>query len=240
MSLIVVAGIVGVVLVRSDNGAGGTPPQPGDPATGAEGDHWHAAFAVNVCGEWLTSPETFETAAGNPNVRVGIHTHGDGFIHIHPFTRSEGGDNATLGRFLSYGGWSASDGSLTTWIGPTADPAKTTWSDGEKCPPGTPMEGRAGVVSWSIDCEAATGEPADHKLRDQEVLALGFLPKGEAIGVPPNAQEAPSNDGTDSGPLDSRGCRAAAPDSASTTTAPTVAPGTESTTLPTTAPTAAP
>src|SRR5262245_49147036 len=53
------------------------------------GDHWHAAIAVNSCGTWLPNPPAFETAPSNPNVNVGIHTHGDGFMHIHPFYRSE-------------------------------------------------------------------------------------------------------------------------------------------------------
>ena len=66
--------------------------------------------ASSVCGEWLSDPPTFETAADNPGVRVGIHTHGDGFIHIHPYATDEGGDHATLGRFLNYGGWSVSSG----------------------------------------------------------------------------------------------------------------------------------
>ena len=67
--------------------------------------------------------------------------HGDGFIHTHPFTRSEGGDNATLGRFLGYGGWGVSEDSIdlgadtTAWAGLPADPGKRTWSDGDTCPP---------------------------------------------------------------------------------------------------------
>jgi hypothetical protein len=52
------------------------------------------------------APE-FETRADSSQIRVGIHSHGDGLIHIHPFNSSER-RQATVGRFLDYGGWSAS------------------------------------------------------------------------------------------------------------------------------------
>ena len=48
---------------------------------------------MNVCGEWKTDVPEFESA-------VGIHTHGDGVLHIHPFSQLGVGANATLGRFI--------------------------------------------------------------------------------------------------------------------------------------------
>jgi hypothetical protein len=227
IGLIVVLGIVGVIVARPDSSSA-TPPQPGDPTTGAPGDHWHAALAANVCGEWIAPPATFETAADNPNVRVGIHTHGDGFMHIHPFTKSEGGDNATFGRFLSYGGWSASEGSLSLWTGPTFAPGTKSWSDGDKCPAGSPFAGKAGVVKWSVDCVAKTGNPSDLKLKDGEVVAVAFLPRSEDIGVPPNATAAPANDGGTTTALSAKGCSTAGPGGTAAST--TVPAATDSTT----------
>jgi hypothetical protein len=245
MALIVIVGVGGIVAARSANQSSDTPPQPGDPATGAAGDHWHAAFAVNICGDWVKAPETFETAAGNANVRVGIHTHGDGFIHIHPFTRSEGGDNATLGKFLGYGGWGASEDSIdfgsdaTKWEGLSADPSKRTWSNGDKCPAGTPFAEQTGVVKWSLDCTTEHGNPSDLKLADQTVVALAFLPKHEQIGIPPNASETPQQDQSSTPtPLNAKGCSTAGPGGAVATTLPgaTTAPAaTDTTTAPTTA-----
>jgi len=57
------------------------------------GDHWHTAFQVNICGEWLTAEPQFEKPADNPNqlANVGIHTHGDDLIHTHPFI-ADGGE----------------------------------------------------------------------------------------------------------------------------------------------------
>lgn len=218
LAVIIVAFVAIAVVTLSDRGSADTPPQPGNPTTGAAGDHWHAAIGANVCGEWLSNPETFETAADNPNVRVGIHTHGDGFMHIHPFTKSEGGDNATVGRFLGYGGWGASEDSLSLWTGPANDSNKTDWSDGDKCAPGSQFAGQKGVVKWSVDCKDRTGDPSDYKPHDGAVVALAFLPKSEDIGTPPGATQSPQNDGGSTTPLNNKGCRTAGP--GATTTVP--------------------
>lgn len=235
MAGIVVLGVVGIVFSRSDDSAA-VPPQPGNASTGAPGDHWHAAFAVNICGTWIDPPGEFEQIADNPNVTPGIHTHGDGFIHIHPFTRSEGGNKATLGRFLDYGGWGVSSDSIDlgenqrAWVGLPADPGKRSWSNGDKCPPGTPMAGRTGVLQWSLDCEDETGNPSDLKLQDLEVIAIAFLPKQEPIGVPPNANATPADDGTTPPAFDVKGCTTAGPGGE---IVPTTAPvATTETTLP--------
>jgi hypothetical protein len=56
-------------------------------------DHWHIGFAIIECGEvWPTILNEFD-----PD---GIHTHGDGLLHIHPFNESTTGTGATLGQFL--------------------------------------------------------------------------------------------------------------------------------------------
>jgi hypothetical protein len=57
------------------------------------GDHIHQALGVNVCGEWLPDLPEFESP-------VGIHTHGDGVLHIHPFSQLGVGANATFERYL--------------------------------------------------------------------------------------------------------------------------------------------
>jgi hypothetical protein len=241
IAMVVVVGVVLIVVSRSSTAD--VPPQPGNPATGEAGDHWHDAFAVNICGEWLSAPAEFEQVADNPNVTPGIHTHGDGFIHIHPHTKSEGGENATLGRFLDYGGWGASEDSIdlgedqTKWVGLSADPSKRTWSDGDKCPAGTEFAEQKGVVKWSIDCKERDGNPSDYKLENGVVVALAFLPKDEPIGVPPNASEAPSDDGSTEGPLNVKACTTEGPggDTATTTTIAGAATATPESTTPTTA-----
>ena len=57
-ALVVVAGIALIVISRDDSAD----------AAPQKGDHWHAAFGVNVCGEWIPNAPEFEDAEG-------IHTH---------------------------------------------------------------------------------------------------------------------------------------------------------------------
>lgn len=87
LSLVLVLGVSLVVYARADRRSddlGGVPQL---------GDHIHQAFAVYACGEKLPDLPTFES-------RVGIHTHADGVIHIHPFSQLGVGANATLERFV--------------------------------------------------------------------------------------------------------------------------------------------
>ena len=54
-----------------------TPPVPNK-------DHWHVAYAVYICGK-------FQPPITNQTDPVGIHTHGDSVIHVHPFVDSSAG-----------------------------------------------------------------------------------------------------------------------------------------------------
>ena len=209
LGLVLLFGVLGAAFLKPDSSAANLPPEPADPTTGAPGSHWHTAFGVNICGQWLANPPTFETAADNPNVRVGIHTHGDGYIHIHPYTRSEGGNHATVGLFFSYGGWSVSSDSIDAWSGPGPDPQNKSWSNGERCPPGTPDAGRSGVLRWSIDCKERTGNPADYKLRDQQILVIAFIPRPDPIPVTPNAAVTPFTDGIAADSVATSACKPA-------------------------------
>jgi hypothetical protein len=86
--LIVVLGVSLVVYARNDRqneDRGGVPQLD---------DHIHQALAVNVCGEELGVVPEWEPSP------IGIHTHGDGVMHIHPFSDLGVGANATLGRFI--------------------------------------------------------------------------------------------------------------------------------------------
>ncbi len=61
-------------------------------------DHWNAVYGVWDCtandgtGDWLP-PFTFDKDD------VGIHSHGDGLISIHPFLEQSAGENATFSHF---------------------------------------------------------------------------------------------------------------------------------------------
>lgn len=88
LSLVVILGLSLVIYARADRrdeDLGGTPQL---------GDHIHQAISVWACGrEFLPDLPEFEST-------VGIHTHGDGVIHIHPSSQLGVGANATLERYL--------------------------------------------------------------------------------------------------------------------------------------------
>src|SRR4029079_1825465 len=109
-TVVTIAGLVGIMMSRTTNA---------DAAPVAHKDNWHAAIGVNVCGQWLPNAPTFEDDEG-------IHTHGDGLIHIHPFLSRAAGDNATVGRYFKLGGWSANSDSFKLWDG-------TEHKTGDKC-----------------------------------------------------------------------------------------------------------
>jgi plastocyanin len=83
--IVVVFGILGALfVVRSAAGA---------PRIGK--DHWHATYSVFICGQRQPNFPTWE---------AGVHTHGDGVIHIHPFVPAEEGAGARLVKWFEYGG----------------------------------------------------------------------------------------------------------------------------------------
>ena len=198
IAVVVIVGVVAIVLTRGGgNSAGSGPPHAVNQAANQPGDHWHTALNVNVCGEWLDPPPAFEKPYGSPNqvANAGIHSHGDGLIHTHPFVVSEEGNNATIGKFFSYGGWGLSSDSIDLggandahpqWKGPSSDPKKTTWSNGDVCPFGQ-YKGQKVQLTGAVDGKTKTGNPADYHQQDGETVAIYLLPKGAAMPFPDQA-----------------------------------------------------
>ena len=90
VALVVVLGALLVFWARTDREATSAP---------RVGDHWHSAYDVYVC-DTFRSKIVLET---DPN---GIHSHGDGLIHIHPFNKLSSGRDAVLGEFFAaFGGF---------------------------------------------------------------------------------------------------------------------------------------
>jgi hypothetical protein len=197
--IVLVFALVLTVIDRSSSGSGDGPPHAPDQAANVAGDHWHTALDINICGEWLDPAPAFEKPADSPNQlgNAGIHSHADGLIHTHPFVNAEEGNNATIGKFFSYGGWGLSSdsidlgGSISTntpnqWAGPKSDPKKTEWSNGDVCPFGQ-YKGEKVQLTWAVDGKKQTGNPADYHQKDGETFAVYMLPKGADMPFPPAA-----------------------------------------------------
>jgi hypothetical protein len=83
-------------------------------------DHWHNAYGFYVCDHFLPP---FTDQGDDKN---GIHTHGDGIIHIHPFVAASAGPNAQLKVFAKQIGMTLGKDSITT-------PDGTEYKNGYDC-----------------------------------------------------------------------------------------------------------
>lgn len=134
MAAVVILGVIFIVIARNEriDNADNSPPR-------VNRDHFHSAYRLDICGESIVLP--------NDNVDdvTGIHTHGDGLLHIHPFVSTVSGRNATLGKFFD-----ESDGSLTDTE--LSIPGRTVIEGTDTCD-GEP--GELVVLKWvSVSAEA--------------------------------------------------------------------------------------
>ena len=156
------------------------------------GDHWHVAYAMEVCGEVQEPPQDRGADA------LGIHTHGDGLIHIHPFVGEGTGANANLGAFLDQiGAQVSADGiELAGESFPVADGC-----DGE--------DAVVRVAQWDSALDAANGAPPD-RIVDPDVDDIVLEPDLGAITVSLGPEDAPIS----SPPSSNQICALAAADGA--------------------------
>jgi hypothetical protein len=212
--LAVVLGTAGVVSSRNHRlhgitVGGQTPPRAGV-------DHWHVAYGLYACDHFL-NPITDQV---DP---VGIHTHGDGVIHVHPFVNSSAGKNAVLGKFASTVHMTLNSGELKA-------PGGHDYRDGDKCN-GKP--GRVEVQIFNSQADPtghlATVDPSRIPLVNLQLLTIAFVPKGTTLPPPPSApvlnnlsdvtKTTPTTTAPATGPATTTPTTAATPASTTATTA---------------------
>ena len=165
MGIVVVLGVLGVYFSRDAAHHKAAADQP------TVNDHWHAAYGWDICGSFL--PDLPQP----PNL-IGLHTHGDGVIHIEPQDPIlDTGKHATLGRFVSgYPGLKLSSKSFTV--------LNQTWTNGEpKC------DGKPGFVTVVSNGKTATGNPGSVRVPKNGWVTIAFVPKGTNVPPPANWQE---------------------------------------------------
>ena len=110
--LVVVLGLLAIIYGRQSRPAGGVGAPYVADETGSNADtHWHIAYGIYVCDTFQpkftgTKEETGTDSTGQ-NVllnekfkTLGVHSHGDGIIHYHPYSTKASGNRAKLGVFL--------------------------------------------------------------------------------------------------------------------------------------------
>ncbi|NLD77228.1 MAG: hypothetical protein GX643_11235 [Acidimicrobiales bacterium] len=182
IAAIVVLGVLVVAFARDENlgvGDNDTPPLAQLTEGGAY-DHWHSAFAINVCG---TEIGPYSDIGAD---LLGIHAHqGDPLIHIHPFSLKSSGERAVMGHFFDQVGLEVTDTGFKTPEGDVYSEAETTCA-------GEPAE--VTLAYWSTPLEATEDtEPTEvytsdfRSVRfreDRSAYSLAILPKGEVPAMP--------------------------------------------------------
>ncbi len=169
MAVVVVLGVTAVAFSRYERShlPAATPP--------TFTDHWHEAFAFDICGKIQPNPS-------QPARLIGIHTHGDGLVHVEPQSSADTGTNATLGRFVSgYPGMGLSATSLRY-------PGQRTWANRDKCG-STPAKVQLKTWSSLVDQKGTlvTGDPSKLRIGNGALVTIAFVPPGTNIPKPPSA-----------------------------------------------------
>ena len=89
MLLVVALGVVLILVARSERASNAPAGPP------RLGDHWHSLYAIYDCDDFI-----LDVYPNDVDDNSGIHTHGDGLIHIHPFHTGVTGQFATVGAFM--------------------------------------------------------------------------------------------------------------------------------------------
>jgi hypothetical protein len=173
MAAIVLVGVLIVTFARSSNSSSA---EVAPKVT----DHFHAAYGIYVCDKFL-EPLTDKTSD-----TLGIHTHGDGIIHIHPFGSAAAGKNATLTT------WGKTDG--LTFGKDSFTVNGTTYANGYDCN-GQPA--KVALYVWNADDTSAapeviTSNIGDFRLnKDRLAIVLAVVPEGV---TPPPPSSIPTLD----------------------------------------------
>jgi hypothetical protein len=170
---IVVLGVGGIALSR-----GGDDSSSKKRPTGS--DHWHTAYAVNICG-------TVQPNLTQPAQLIGLHTHNDGLIHVEPYVTGsilDQGDNANLARFVQ------GEPGFKLTSTEVQVPGGRLMKNGDLCDGKDP--GKVTIRQWlnavTDDFKDYTN-PKDVKITDGGAITMAFLPAGADIPKPTTAGE---------------------------------------------------
>jgi hypothetical protein len=152
------------------------------PAVGA---HWYQALGFDVCGK--VQPNL----PANPNASAppipGIRTDGDGVVQVAPTTKKDSGNNATFARFV------ATYPKLKLTSSTLQIPGAAKYSNGDKCPTGSPDAGKAGQLQikvWPSFTPPGSNnpqvfhDPSAIKLADGQLITVAFVPSGASVPKP--------------------------------------------------------
>ena len=207
--LVVVLGLLVIIYGRQSRPSDGSGvPRVND---GVNTDsHWHAAFGIYICDTFQpkivgTKEETTVDSQGNTVLTsdefrtTGVHSHGDGIIHYHPYSTKSSGNRAKLGVFLDVYDIKLTDTELVM----PPDQGGETWStDDTKCNgKDTDLITRVWDDYSKPDVyhDVVTDFNNIRITNDGMVFVVAFVPKGTNIPQPDWAAQLPTLGAADGG-----------------------------------------
>lgn len=169
ISLVVILGIVLLVMSRNETQERVGARAEEHPTTD---EHWHTAYAFYICDQFIGP------LSDNGRDPKGIHTHGDGVVHVHPFSHAASGKRAVMRVFFETMGVTVTESKFAF--------AGESFSNGDKrCGKDKDKEGFVQVL---VDGEVYEGDPGDIHFEDRQQVVFAFVPKGtEVPKTPPSA-----------------------------------------------------
>lgn len=156
-------------------------------------DHWHSAYGIYVCDTFEPDLPEF-TAPQNG----GNHTHGDGLLHIHPFSPARSGENATLVNWFADAGAVLGGGDELS-EDRLGVPGGETYVEGEDACDGVEGDPIVQVAVWDTAFAAAEGEDPDRVVTedfgsirfsdDGMAFTIAYAPEGAELPAPPSLED---------------------------------------------------
>ena len=141
-------------------------------------DHWHISYGIYDC-----QTESFLPNLADPQTpNSGIHTHGDGVVHLHPRSSDATGNNAQLKRFLEATRTELSGDAVLSF-----SDREALSEDGAECggQPAVLQVARFAPGSDTVE-SVITEDLADYRFQeDQERVVIALAPLGADIPPPP-------------------------------------------------------
>lgn len=134
------------------------------------GEHWHTAYKIYICGKRITN---------YPTVEGEIHSHADGFMHIHPSTPAATGDNANIRNFLLL--YETNLAQTPGGKNQLTFPDGTKYTDGDTCPKakGKDDEKRYDIELFNKGKRVEMDDIGSFIMHDGDAIEIRFGPKGE-------------------------------------------------------------
>lgn len=176
LGVIIILGLVSVFWARSHYraSASATTASSTQPAVGTTS---YAGLAFDVCG--TLEPSLLPSASTS----TALTAQANGVVKVAPKIAADAGKNATVALFASgYPGLSVTSNSLK--IPANGQSAAVNYSNGQKCPTGTPEAGKAGVVTisywknFATTTPTVTTDPTAIHFTSNSLVTVAFLPSG--------------------------------------------------------------